>query len=268
LPSAHSSSATSPVHISRDTSPFTDLPHPDALELEDYKKHQGQEDDDDDFAWDDNYDEDDTAMPSDLRHSDSRSHNAPLLSPENKHRDYASPPGSAALRERRSRLRERDPDVSAANATKQKYTYAAAFLVLSLISFTIQTETAVYIQHSLHWNKAYCMLYLTHGSWILLWPTQLAILRLQKLNMPWESFWRRHKAILRSTAQMVEHQRLDIPHHMQKQSPVPYFIKMTSFVTCALTVAGGSWYVAVDLTAASDLTAIYNCSAFFAYAFA
>ena len=39
-------------------------------------------------------------------------------------------------------------------------------------------------------------------------------------------------------------------------------------VTCALTLAGGSWYVAVDLTTASDLTAIYNCSAFFAYAFA
>lgn len=44
-------------------------------------------------------------------------------------------------------------------------------------------------------------------------------------------------------------------------------IKMTAFVTCALTIAGGSWYVAVDLTTASDLTAIYNCSAFFAYAF-
>lgn len=42
---------------------------------------------------------------------------------------------------------------------------------------------------------------------------------------------------------------------------------MTAFVTCALTVAGGSWYVAVDLTSPSDLTAIYNCSAFFAYAF-
>lgn len=39
-------------------------------------------------------------------------------------------------------------------------------------------------------------------------------------------------------------------------------------MTCALTIAGGSWYVAVDLTTASDLTAIYNCSAFFAYAFA
>lgn len=44
-------------------------------------------------------------------------------------------------------------------------------------------------------------------------------------------------------------------------------LKTTAFVTTALTVAGGSWYVAVDLTTASDLTAIYNCSAFFAYAF-
>lgn len=38
-------------------------------------------------------------------------------------------------------------------------------------------------------------------------------------------------------------------------------------VTTALTIAGGSWYVAVNLTTAGDLTAIYNCSAFFAYAF-
>lgn len=44
-------------------------------------------------------------------------------------------------------------------------------------------------------------------------------------------------------------------------------LKTTAFVTTALTVAGGAWYVAVNLTTASDLTAIYNCSAFFAYAF-
>lgn len=64
---------------------------------------------------------------------------------------------------------------------------------------------------------------------------------------------------------MVETQELDVPRG--QHSPVPYFIKMTSFVTCALTIAGGSWYVAVNLTSPSDLTAIYNCSAFFAYAF-
>ena len=44
-------------------------------------------------------------------------------------------------------------------ANRKKYTYAAFFLFLSLVSFVVQTETAVYIQHELGWNKAYCMLY-------------------------------------------------------------------------------------------------------------
>jgi drug/metabolite transporter (DMT)-like permease len=83
--------------------------------------------------------------------------------------------------------------------------------------------------------------------------------------MPWETFWRRHVYLVRTTAQMVETQELSVPRN--QHSPIPYFIRMTSFVTCALTVAGGSWYVAVNLTSPSDLTAIYNCSAFFAYAF-
>lgn len=64
---------------------------------------------------------------------------------------------------------------------------------------------------------------------------------------------------------MVETQELSILR--SQHSPVPYMLRMTAFVTCALTVAGGSWYVAVNLTSPSDLTAIYNCSAFFAYAF-
>jgi len=59
---------------------------------------------------------------------------------------------------RRSTMRSRSPDTQAKLATKKKYTYAAFFLVLSLVSFVIQTETAVYIQHELKWDKAYCML--------------------------------------------------------------------------------------------------------------
>lgn len=109
--------------------------------------------------------------------------------------------------------------------------------------------------------------YFTHGSWTLLWPTELLILRLQKWNQPWPAFWRRHVQLLRQTAQMVQHQSLHLNTKQQSQSPWPYMARTTAFVTCALTIAGGSWYVAVDLTTASDLTAIYNCSAFFAYAF-
>lgn len=43
--------------------------------------------------------------------------------------------------------------------------------------------------------------------------------------------------------------------------------RMIAFITCALTIAGSTWYIAISLTTPSDITAIYNCSAFFAYAF-
>lgn len=109
--------------------------------------------------------------------------------------------------------------------------------------------------------------YFTHGSWSLLYPIQLLILRLQKWNVPWPAFWKRHLQILRATGQMVEHQTLHPSGLQSKKSPLPYLIRTTAYVTCCLTLAGGSWYVAVNLTTASDLTAIYNCSAFFAYAF-
>lgn len=46
-----------------------------------------------------------------------------------------------------------------------------------------------------------------------------------------------------------------------------FMLRKIIFITCALTVAGSTWYVAVSLTTPGDLTAIYNCSAFFAYAF-
>lgn len=66
---------------------------------------------------------------------------------------------------------------------------------------------------------------------------------------------------------MVESQEVHLSTRASRRSPIPYMLKTTAFVTTALTIAGGSWYVAVNLTTASDLTAIYNCSAFFAYAF-
>ncbi|KAJ1326334.1 DUF6 domain-containing protein [Microdochium nivale] len=169
---------------------------------------------------------------------------------------------------RQSTMRSRSPDTQARLAARKKYTFAAFFLGVSLVSFCIQTELAAYVQTDLGWNKAYCMLYLTHGSWSMLWPAQLLILRLQKWNMPWRTFWRRHVYILRSTAHMVAAQDLDVsPHTVRNVSPWPYMIRTTAFITSALTVAGLSWYLAVNMTSPSDLTAIYNCSAFFAYAF-
>ncbi|RFU78428.1 drug metabolite transporter [Trichoderma arundinaceum] len=181
---------------------------------------------------------------------------------------YDSPISRPATMMRRSTMRSRSPGQLAASSARKKYTYAAFFLVLSLVAFCVQTELSAYIQGDLGWDKAYCMMFFTHSSWVLMWPVQLLILRLQKRGMPWETFWRRHMQLVKSTALMVELQTLDVFGLQRPASKsVRYLARTTAFITTALTVAGLSWYVAVSLTTPSDLTAIYNCSAFFAYAF-
>ncbi|KAI0402576.1 NADP-dependent oxidoreductase domain-containing protein [Xylaria palmicola] len=194
---------------------------------------------------------------------DARASSAELPSPA------VSTPAAARARTRTRTptVRPSSPDVQTRAAARRKYILAAAFLVVCLVSFVLQTELGRYVQHELGWNKAYCMLYLTHGSWVLLWPAQLLVLRLQRRRLLWSTFWRRHLDVLRSTAHMVAEQQLDIPRHVMLRSPVPYVLRTTAVVTTCLTVAGLTWYVAVNMTSPSNLTAIYNCSAFFAYAF-
>lgn len=174
-----------------------------------------------------------------------------------------------SFQSRRSALRSRSPQLAASSTARKRYTLAAFFLVICLVSFVVQTELSAYIQQSLGWNKAYCMLYLTHSAWALLWPVQLLVLRLQNYKVPWHAFWRRHVALLRSTSIMVQTQDLDWTRPMpgSRPSATRYLVRMTAIIATALTIAGFSWYVAVNLTTPSDLTAIYNCSAFFAYVF-
>ncbi|KOS23076.1 putative vacuolar membrane protein [Escovopsis weberi] len=177
---------------------------------------------------------------------------------------------TAMLPSRRSALRSRSPSraAAAASSAHKRYTYAAVFLVVGLVSFCVQTELSAYIQGELGWQKAYCMMFITHSSWALVWPVQLLVLRVQKRALPWPVFWRRHVHALRSSALMVELQALDVLGIARPAArSARYLLRTTALLTCALTVAGLSWYVAVSMTTPSDLTAIYNCSAFFAYAF-
>lgn len=157
------------VHISQETSrqpsPFAELPHPDHFTAEE----NDEEDDSDLDNWGDDTQKD---MPSDLRGPDihrprstgsnSGGANAPLLSRGDKPEDYDNGSGSSRRpgmnRRQSSRFRERDPEAMAKAATRTRYTYAAIFLAISLVSFAVQTETAVYIQHNLGWKKPFCML--------------------------------------------------------------------------------------------------------------
>lgn len=150
-------SGLSSRQVSRPTSPFTDVPH--------HRKTGGFKEPDSpssDLEFDD-WDEHDASMPSDLRpeleEHGAEGHRAPLLGRHSKDEAEGVEEDVGALSRRSTHhFHERDPETQAKYETRRKYTYAAITLALSLVSFTVQTETAVYIQHQLKWEKPYCML--------------------------------------------------------------------------------------------------------------
>lgn len=261
------STSRSPVNSTKPIR-LTSLPeHVKAdLKPENQKERQDGEYYDDEASGDESDHSDMSERP---RYQRSALSQTPLLTEDKRGRSDDShgsqrPPFAA----RRDTFRSKSPTYpEPEELTRRKYIYASFFLLVCLVSFVVQTETAVYIQHTLHWDKAYCMLWLTHGSWSFLWPVQLLILRIQNRKLSWSTFWRQHKQLVRSTAQMVVSQDLHLSPTTSSRSPWWYMIKTTAGVTTFLTMAGGSWYIAVNLTTPSDLTAIYNCSAFFAYVF-
>jgi drug/metabolite transporter (DMT)-like permease len=147
-------------------------------------------------------------------------------------------------------------------ATRRRYLYACCALAAALATFVIQTETANYLAMTLQYKKPIFMLYVTHSSWCLLWPLQICILRLRKWKVPFREFLRGHLANIYSTASLIAENNVAEPISVRR-----YFIRIILTICVALNLAGSSWYLAINLTTAGDLTAIYNCSAFFAYAF-
>jgi len=109
--------------------------------------------------------------------------------------------------------------------------------------------------------------YITHGSWAILWPFQLLILKARKPHQPWSVLFKSHIHHLLTTARMIMVGSPHLSASQNKLNPVPFMVRRIVSITCVLTIAGSTWYVAVNMTTPSDLTAIYNCSAFFAYVF-
>lgn len=148
--------------------------------------------------------------------------------------------------------------------SNRRYIYSGIALLLALVSFVVQTEAAGYVATRLGYRKPIFSLYLTHCSWTLLWPLQVAFIyiyrrrKLARRGIPFRVFVRRHLRTVANTASLVAYGRSDW---------LRYLLVKCLVITVALNIAGCSWYIAVNITTPADVTAIYNCSAFFAYAF-
>jgi drug/metabolite transporter (DMT)-like permease len=97
-------------------------------------------------------------------------------------------------------------------------------------------------------------------------PLQFLFLRITSpSNLSIGPFFRSHVHSLRTTA---AHILSESPYAMRPNlTPQKYMFYIIGTLTVTLTIAASTWFLSVALASASDVTAMYNCSAFFAYAF-
>ncbi|GAA6039259.1 hypothetical protein JCM8097_003232 [Rhodosporidiobolus ruineniae] len=159
-------------------------------------------------------------------------------------------------------------------------TGAALLLALVLFAYTLQTELASYVQHSLGYRKPYFLFYLTHSGYLLLAPLHLLALKL--LGTPVLPALRDVLVVLKakfsppasfsdppSSPRLRRQQSSDSARDFGEAAwTAPWVVELAkkgAFLTVAIAVPALSWYGAVPLTSMTDITAIYNVFAFWAY---
>lgn len=109
--------------------------------------------------------------------------------------------------------------------------------------------------------------YLTHSSWLLTWMAQVALLRFQQKSVPFRLFWRQHVDLIRNITSTLGQADSEDDSPPKRPRRLPYLFLMSFFLTILTTMSAAPWYLAFTLTTPSDLVAIYNCGAIFAYVF-
>ncbi|AOA60918.1 putative transporter [Komagataella phaffii GS115] len=191
--------------------------------------------------------------------------------------------------------------------SKGKIVFVFLLFLISIAAFVSQTEITSFV-YSEGFNEPFLLLYLTHGSWFVLWPLQFISIAFFKTTRKYIRHLRGYESLVpgtkwkgfrRTFASSVKAQHRNIHHtseliakscspgfkssmpldYQPQKHPKTYrdfftsnsikYILLTSIpITLILNVAGSSWYFALTLSTSNDVTAIYNCSAFTAYAFA
>ncbi|GMM38045.1 hypothetical protein DASC09_053700 [Saccharomycopsis crataegensis] len=199
-----------------------------------------------------------------------------------------------------------DAQTTHSSSDLKKFTLVVSFFVISLISFLGQTEVTQYIYSSpkYQFNQPYFLLFLTHGSWMLLWPIQLVgvglwniyhdnkgkYLRLEDIRQAdyfkgnlqqyirkeiqsaykiSEIIYNHHNGWLPDNPHIsqFDYDNLSFISFFSCSAAVKYIIKRSLLATLIITTASITWYVAMIYSYSNDVTAIYNCCAFFAYLF-
>ncbi|KAJ3544357.1 hypothetical protein NMY22_g2804 [Coprinellus aureogranulatus] len=134
---------------------------------------------------------------------------------------------------------------------------AVVVFVFTLLAFVVESQLTQYVQTNLQYRHPFFLFYVVHSTFSLIFPLHLLYL---KLTTPHTT-----SAILRGLSIAVT------KHLVSEDTPRPHrfprvaFARLVFLLTIGVTYPGLLWFAAISLASVSDVTAIWNINAFFAY---
>ncbi|ESK86641.1 duf6 domain [Moniliophthora roreri MCA 2997] len=137
-----------------------------------------------------------------------------------------------------------------------KWTAPAIFIV-TLFAFVAESQLTQYVQTTLQYKQPYFLFYIVHSSFLISYPCHLLYLVSTTSHTPYQ-LWRSVKV---ATANRL------VQDSNPTDFPVAEFVYLVLALTTGLTIPSLLWFVAIAISSVTDVTAIWNTNAFFAYIF-
>ncbi|KAJ1311092.1 hypothetical protein OPQ81_009595 [Rhizoctonia solani] len=134
---------------------------------------------------------------------------------------------------------------------------ANAVFVIILFAYVLQTELTQYVQSSLQFREPYLLFYIAHSAFTFVLPAHLLYLKYSTGISP--------STYLTTLWSIMHTQILASPSTPSSKFPWARYIVFVVSLTAGITCPALLWYASVSLASLSDITALFNTHAFWAY---
>ncbi|KAI0322634.1 hypothetical protein OF83DRAFT_540170 [Amylostereum chailletii] len=138
---------------------------------------------------------------------------------------------------------------------------AITLFVCVLLAFVAESQLTQYVQSNLGYRQPFFIFYIVHSAFALSLPLHLLFLVLRD-RISAKAYI--HGLAFAFKSHLAPSHRNAIPV-AQTSFPTRAFVRIIALLTIGYTLPGLLWFTSITLSSVSDVTAIWNTNAFFAY---
>lgn len=149
------------------------------------------------------------------------------------------------------------PRHGGAQAVNMGGTAAAVLFILALLGFVAETQLTQYVQTNLGFKQPYLIFYIVHSFFAVMFPVHFLYLSLTSKHTP--------RAIWNGLILGLRNRISPSSPHPSSVFPIWRLLRLILLLTAGMSVPSLCWFAAIPLAPVTDVTALWNTNAFWAY---